>query len=303
MSYGSDYLREAMALNEIKVNNKKRLIEKINHENDEINDLLRKAADTSYKLTDDEKRILKDYGYTITYGGGSGKAGGAVTSDGKSGIRRSNIPIDDKVDWHNKFKVNSEGKRNNISPSYKSTNKSSGREKLPQRYTQQAYDMSKDVKDFKSAKSQFIDYDTQVQAEKNRLRKSKLGASSNEKDYYKDKLNYAISGRDKNKKRKDAILNKHGVQARESIEESVGNDFIIDFTGWIDGTTNKHYYLKGLDEDGISELTSNLNKAKGFNSFDEAAEFAIEYVIASGEELPPIYPRKDANKHGVQTRK
>lgn len=302
MSYGSDYLREALALNERKVNNKKRLIEKINHENDEINDLLRKAADTSYKLTDDEKRILKDNGYTITYGGGSGKDRGFVTSDGKSGIRRSNIPIDDKVDWHNKFKVNSERKRNNISPSYKSTNKSSGREKLPQRYTQQAYDMSQDVEDFKSAKSQFIDYDTQVQAEKNRLRKAKLGASSNEKDYYKDKLNYAISGRDKSKKRKDDILNKHGVQARESIEESVGNDFIIDFTAWVDGTTNKHYYLKGLDEDGISELTSNLNKAKGFNSFDEAAEFAIEYVIASGEELPPIYPRKDANKHGVQAR-
>ena len=217
MSYGSDYLREALALNERKVNNKKRLIEKINHENDEINDLLRKAADTSYKLTDDEKRILKDNGYTITYGGGSGKDGGVVTSDGKSGTRRSNIPIDDKVDWHNKFKVNSE--RNNISPSYKSTNKSSGREKLPQRYTQQAYDMSKDVKDFKSAKSQFIDYDTQVQTEKNRLRKAKLGASSNEKDYYKDNLNYAISGRDKSKKRKDAILNKHGVQARESIED------------------------------------------------------------------------------------
>ena len=79
--------------------------------------------------------------------------------------------------------------------------------------------MSKDVKDFKSAKSQFIDYDTQVQTEKNRLRKAKLGASSNEKDYYKDNLNYAISGRDKSKKRKDAILNKHGVQARESIED------------------------------------------------------------------------------------
>ena len=303
MSYGSDYLREAMALNERKVNNKKRLIEKINHENDEINDLLRKASDTSYKLTDDEKRILKDNGYTITYGGGSGKAGGVVTSDGKSGIRRSNIPIDDKVDWHNKFKVNSEGKRNNIPPSYKSTNKSSGREKLPQRYTQQAYDMSKDVKDFKSAKSQFIDYDTQVQTEKNRLRKSKLGASSNEKDYYKDKLNYAISGRDKNKKRKDAILNKHGVQARESIEESVGNDFIIEFTHWVYGTPDKPYYVKGLYEDEIVDLTPNLNEAKGFNSFDEAAEFAIEYDIASGEELPPIYPRKYANKHSVQTRK
>lgn len=90
---------------------------------------------------------------------------------------------------------------------------------------------------------------------------------------------------------------------KESIKKPVGNDFIIDFTGWVDGTTNKHYYLKGLDEDGISELTSNLNKAKGFNSFDEAAEFAMEYVIASGEELPPIYPRKDANKHGVQTTK
>ena len=296
MSYGSDYLREALALNERKVNNKKRLIEKINHENDEINDLLRKAADTSYKLTDDEKRILKDNGYTITYGGGSGKDGGVVTSDGKSGTRRSNIPIDDKVDWHNKFKVNSE--RNNISPSYKSTNKSSGREKLPQRYTQQAYDMSKDVKDFKSAKSQFIDYDTQVQTEKNRLRKAKLGASSNEKDYYKDNLNYAISGRDKSKKRKDAILNKHGVQARESIEESVGNDFIIEFTHWIYDTPDKPYYVKGLYEDEIVDLTPNLNEAKGFNSFDEADEFAIEYGIAS----PSIYPRKDANKHNVQAR-
>ena len=301
MSYGSDYLREALQMYECTNQNKKRLIEKINHENDEINDLLRKASNASYTLTDDERKILKDNGYTITYGGGSGKTGGVVTSDGKSGIRRSNMPIDDKVDWHNKLKVKPE--RKNISPSDKNTRKSSGREKLPPRYSQQAYDMNKDVRDFKSAKSQFIDYDTRVQAEKNRLRKAKLGASSREKDSYNDALNYATSGKAKSKKRKDAILNKHNVQARESIEESAGNDFIIDFTGWIDGTTNKHYYLKGLDEDGISELTSNLNKAKGFNSFDEAAEFAIEHVIASGEELPPIYPRKDANKHNVQARK
>lgn len=297
MSYGSDCLREALQMYECNNQNKKRLIEKINHENDEINDLLRKASNTSYKLTDDEKRILKDNGYTITYGGGSGKYGGVITSDEKSGIRRSNTPMDDKVDWHNKLKVKPE--RKNISPSYKNTRKSSGREKLPPRYSQQAYDMNKDVRDFKSAKSRFIDYDTQVQAEKNRLRKAKLGASSREKDSYNDKLNYAISGRDKSKKRKDAILNKHGVQARESIEESVGNDFIIEFTHWIYGTPDKPYYVKGLYEDEIVDLTPNLNKAKGFDSFDEAAEFAIKYGIAS----PSIYPRKDANKHGVQARK
>ena len=261
MSYGSDYFREAMALNERKVNNKKRLIEKINHENDEINDLLRKAADTSYKLTDDERQILKDNGYTIIYGGGSGKDGGVVTLDGKSGIGRSNVPIDDKVDWHNKFKVNSEGKRNNISPSYKSTNKSSGREKLPQRYTQQAYDMSKDVDDFKSAKSQFIDYDTQVQTEKNRLRKAKLGASSNVKDYYKDKLNYAISGRDKNKKRKDAILNKHGVQARESIEDKpqpLKEDFTEELRS--DIQYEMHYSIKDALDNILVNLIDNINR-------------------------------------------
>ena len=61
MSYGSDYLREAMTLNERNGNNKKRLIEKINHENDEINDLLRKASDTSYKLTDKDA-ILNKHG-------------------------------------------------------------------------------------------------------------------------------------------------------------------------------------------------------------------------------------------------
>ena len=253
MSYGSDYLREAMALNERKVNNKKRLIEKINHENDEINDLLRKASDTSYKLTDDERQILKDNGYTIY--------GGVVTLDGKSGIGRSNVPIDDKVDWHNKFKVNSEGKRNNISPSYKSTNKSSGREKLPQRYTQQAYDMSKDVEDFKSAKSQFIDYDTQVQTEKNRLRKAKLGASSNAKDYYKDKLNYAISGRDKNKKRKDAILNKHGVQARESIEDKqhpLKEDFTEELRS--DIQYEIHYSIKDALDNILVNLIDDINR-------------------------------------------
>lgn len=253
MSYGSDYLREAMALNERNSNNKKRLIEKINHENDEINDLLRKASDTSYKLTDDEKQILKDNGYTIY--------GGVVTLDGKSGIGRSNVPIDDKVDWHNKFKVNSEGKRNNISPSYKSTNKSSGREKLPQRYTQQAYDMSKDVEDFKSAKSQFIDYDTQVQTEKNRLRKAKLGASSNAKDYYKDKLNYAISGRDKNKKRKDAILNKHGVQARESIEDKqhpLKEDFTEELRS--DIQYEMHYSIKDALDNILVNLIDNINR-------------------------------------------
>ena len=261
MSYGSDYLREAMTLNETKVNNTKRLIEKINHENDEINDLLRKASDTSYTLTDDERKILKDNGYTITYGGGSGKDRGVVTLDGKSGIGRSNVPIDDKVDWHNKFKVNSEGKRNNISPSYKSTNKSSGREKLPQRYTQQAYDMSKDVEDFKSAKSQFIDYDTQVQTEKNRLRKAKLGASSNAKDYYKDKLNYAISGRDKNKKRKDAILNKHGVQARESIEDKqqpLKEDFTEELRS--DIQYELHYSIKDALDNILVNLIDNINR-------------------------------------------
>ena len=261
MSYGSDYLREAMTLNERNSNNKKRLIEKINHENDEINDLLRKASDTSYKLTDDEKQILKDNGYTIIYGGGSGKDGGVVTLDGKSGIGRSNVPIDDKVDWHNKFKVNSEGKRNNISPSYKSTNKSSGREKLPQRYTQQAYDMSKDVEDFKSAKSQFIDYDTQVQTEKNRLRKAKLGASSNAKDYYKDKLNYAISGRDKNKKRKDAILNKHGVQARESIEDKpqpLKEDFMDEL--YSDIQYELHYSIKDALDNILVNLIDDINR-------------------------------------------
>ena len=261
MSYGSDYLREAMTLNERNGNNKKRLIEKINHENDEINDLLRKAADTSYTLTDDEKRILKDNGYTVAYGGGSGKDGGVVTLDGKSGIGRSNVPIDDKVDWHNKFKVNSEGKRNNISPSYKSTNKSSGREKLPQRYTQQAYDMSKDVEDFKSAKSQFIDYDTQVQTEKNRLRKAKLGASSNAKDYYKDKLNYAISGRDKNKKRKDAILNKHGVQARESIEDKqhpLKEDFTEELRS--DIQYEIHYSIKDALDNILVNLIDDINR-------------------------------------------
>lgn len=253
MSYGSDYLREAMTLNEINGNNKKRLIEKINHENDEINDLLRKASDTSYKLTDDERQILKDNGYKII--------GGVVTLDGKSGIGRSNVPIDDKVDWHNKFKVNSEGKRNNISPSYKSTNKSSGREKLPQRYTQQAYDMSKDVEDFKSAKSQFIDYDTQVQTEKNRLRKAKLGASSNAKDYYKDKLNYAISGRDKNKKRKDAILNKHGVQARESIEDKpqpLKEDFAEELRS--DIQYEMHYSIKDALDNILVNLIDNINR-------------------------------------------
>lgn len=261
MSYGSDYLREAMTLNERNGNNKKRLIEKINHENDEINDLLRKASDTSYKLTDDERQILKDNGYTIIYGGGSGKDGGVVTLDGKSGIGRSNVPIDDKVDWHNKFKVNSEGKRNNISPSYKSTNKSSGREKLPQRYTQQAYDMSKDVEDFKSAKSQFIDYDTQVQTEKNRLRKAKLGASSNAKDYYKDKLNYAISGRDKNKKRKDAILNKHGVQARESIEDKqhpLKEDFTEELRS--DIQYEIHYSIKDALDNILVNLIDDINR-------------------------------------------
>lgn len=253
MSYGSDYLREAMTLNERNGNNKKRLIEKINHENDEINDLLRKASDTSYKLTDDERQILKDNGYTIY--------GGVVTLDGKSGIGRSNVPIDDKVDWHNKFKVNSEGKRNNISPSYKSTNKSSGREKLPQRYTQQAYDMSKDVEDFKSAKSQFIDYDTQVQTEKNRLRKAKLGASSNAKDYYKDKLNYAISGRDKNKKRKDAILNKHGVQARESIEDKqhpLKEDFTEELRS--DIQYELHYSIKDALDNILVNLVDDINR-------------------------------------------
>lgn len=253
MSYGSDYLREAMTLNERNGNNKKRLIEKINHENDEINDLLRKASDTSYKLTDDERQILKDNGYTIY--------GGVVTLDGKSGIGRSNVPIDDKVDWHNKFKVNSEGKRNNISPSYKSTNKSSGREKLPQRYTQQAYDMSKDVEDFKSAKSQFIDYDTQVQTEKNRLRKAKLGASSNAKDYYKDKLNYAISGRDKNKKRKDAILNKHGVQARESIEDKqhpLKEDFTEELRS--DIQYEIHYSIKDALDNILVNLIDDINR-------------------------------------------
>ena len=184
-----------------------------------------------------------------------------VTLDGKSGIGRSNVPIDDKVDWHNKFKVNSEGKRNNISPSYKSTNKSSGREKLPQRYTQQAYDMSKDVEDFKSAKSQFIDYDTQVQTEKNRLRKAKLGASSNAKDYYKDKLNYAISGRDKNKKRKDAILNKHGVQARESIEDKqhpLKEDFTEELRS--DIQYEIHYSIKDALDNILVNLIDNINR-------------------------------------------
>ena len=107
--------------------------------------------------------------------------------------------------------------------------------------------------------------------------------------------------------REALTLNERKVNNKKSlkkpIKESLGNDFIIDFTGWLGDTPNTPQFLKGLDKDGIPEMTSNLNKAKSFNSFDEAAEFAVEHVIASGEELPPIYPRKDANKHGVQTRK
>lgn len=304
MSYGSDYLREALQMEQDIHQNKKRLFEsklseKINHENDEINDVLRKASDASYNLTDEEKRILKDNGYTLVHGGGSGEHGGIITSDGKAGIKRGSIPKDDKVDWHNKLKVKPE--RDSVAPSYKMTKKSSGREKLPLRYAQQAYDMNKDIRDFKLAKSDFIDNDTQIQMAKNDLRKAGLGKSDLDfRDYYNYKLNDAKSNRDENKKRKDAILNKHNVQARESIEsikESLGSDFIIDFTGWASDIPNESQFFKGLNEGGIPEMTSNPKEAKGFSSFDEAAEFAIEYVVANGEDLPAIYPRKYINQY------
>jgi hypothetical protein len=72
-----------------------------------------------------------------------------------------------------------------------------------------------------------------------------------------------------------------------TLEEALsGDSYVCDFIGW--GDRRFHDYLAGVDGGDIT-FTEDPNKAMKFNSFDEAADFCVENVLADGEmELPAI---------------
>ena len=72
-----------------------------------------------------------------------------------------------------------------------------------------------------------------------------------------------------------------------TLEEALsGDNYVCDFIGW--GDRRFHDYLAGVDGGDIT-FTDDPDKAMKFNSFDEAADFCVENVLAEDEmELPAI---------------
>ena len=70
----------------------------------------------------------------------------------------------------------------------------------------------------------------------------------------------------------------------EGLKESSGR-FVIDLTGYDYPET--HYFYK-LDDDGSPLDTKNINQAKVFKTFEDAANFAAENIVADEEDLPGI---------------